>query len=105
MKRKVQRVRFQRVTSGSPIPTTESQHVEDQIARMIASAYASDHPDLFQSITKKHGEQQVSGPVAAAAAVTGAPPVNAAGPGSIWSVEHEEDMGIQRPAARRKTSG
>lgn len=90
-KRQTRRVNIRREKSAVPLPCAEIPLVEDLIAGMIAAAFASEHPELFRSSDDETVKQQVSGSVAAAAEVTGAPPVNAAGPDDHMELEpHDE---------------
>jgi len=70
------------------MPTAEWETAESLLARLVARAYAADHPELFHPAVIAGETEENSGPPAAAAAVAGAPPANAGGP-EEWSVEHD----------------
>jgi hypothetical protein len=63
-----------------PMPAAEWQATERLYAKLLARAIAHDHPEWFQSCRTESKESEDAGPPAAAAAVTGALPVNADGP-------------------------
>ncbi len=61
------------------MPVEEWQAAESLLARLVARAYASDHPELFRPAVVPTANEESSGPPAAAAAVAGALPANAGG--------------------------
>lgn len=71
-------------------PPSEIAAAERVLARLIARAFARDHPYLFRPSGAALAEHETSGPPAAAAAVAGAPPANVGGP-EQGSAEHEPD--------------
>ncbi len=76
------RRRFTVVTkiAAEPMPMEEWQAAESLLARLVARAYAADHPELFRR-PEAHSKQELSsGPPAATAVVAGALPANAGGP-------------------------
>jgi len=76
-----------------PMPTADFEASERVLARLIARAYAADHPELFGARERT----TASGPPAAAAAVAGAPPASAGGPEEM-ELEHGDngDVGQRR---------
>ena len=66
--------------AAEPMPVEEWQAAESLLARLVARAYAADHPELFRPAVAPNESQESSGPPAAAAAVAGALPANAGGP-------------------------
>ena len=84
------RRRFSVITriAAEPMPVEEWQAAESLLARLVARAYAADHPELFRPVVAQGETREDSGPPAASAAVAGAPPANAGGP-EEWSVEHD----------------
>jgi len=71
-----------------PMPVDEWRAAESLLARLVARAYAADHPELFRPTIARSGREQDSGPPAATAVVAGALPANAGGPDKE-SREHE----------------
>lgn len=85
------RRRFPVVTkiAAEPMPMDEWQAAESLLARLVARAYAADHPELFRR-PEVHSRQELSsGPPAATAVVAGALPANAGGPDKE-SREHDD---------------
>ncbi len=81
------RLAFAGQVSPDPMLVEDWQTTEALLARFVARAYAADHPELFRPLGIAGENRESSGPPAAAAAVAGAPPVNAGGP-EKWSMEH-----------------
>jgi len=75
------------------MPAADFEAAERVLARLIARAYAADHPELFGA----QKEMTTSGPPATAAAVAGAPPASAGGPEEM-ELEHGDngDVGQRR---------
>jgi hypothetical protein len=63
-----------------PMPAEEWQAAERLLAKLVARAYAADHPDLLQARRTESTHPKSSGPPATAAAVAGALPASAGGP-------------------------
>jgi len=74
--------RFTVVTriAAEPMPVEEWRAAESLLARLVARAYAADHPELFRPAIARSENEQGSGPPAATAVVAGALPANADGP-------------------------
>jgi hypothetical protein len=60
------RCAFHKLVASKPISTSEFEIVERNLARLVALAYASDHPDLFTPGT----DEAADGPPPASSAVT-----------------------------------
>jgi hypothetical protein len=91
------RIKFRRrFVTATPSPS-EIAAAERVLARLIARAFARDHPHLFTPPGAALAEHETSGPPAAAAAVAGAPPANAGGP-EQRSRENERTTNL--PAAK-----
>jgi len=74
--------------AGEPMRPEEWRATDSLLARLVALAYAADHPELFSPAVAQSEREPDSGPPAAAAAVAGAPPANAGG-AEDWSAEHD----------------
>ena len=89
---------MQRRLSQEPVPETVLSAAEDLLARLIARAYAADHPELFVLRVADQPETQPLGPPPAAKADADAPAAQDGGPGQNWSLErHDESAPIRRP--------
>lgn len=76
------RRRFTVVTkiAAEPMAMEEWQAAESLLARLVARAYAADHPELFRRPEVYSRQELSSGPPAATAVVAGALPADAGGP-------------------------
>lgn len=79
-KRKGRRFTVVTKIAAEPMPVEEWRAAESLLARLVARAYAADHPELFRCPSTPDEDRHSSGPPAAAAAVAGALPANAGGP-------------------------
>jgi len=66
--------------AAKPMLAEEWRAAESLLARLVARAYAADHPELFRPAIARSDNEQGSGPPAATAVVAGALPANAGGP-------------------------
>jgi hypothetical protein len=83
------RFTFRASIAQEPMPVEEWQAAERLLAKLVARAYAADHPELFHPAVTPSLSTQSSGPPAAAAAVVGAPPANAGGPDRESREQHD----------------
>jgi hypothetical protein len=67
----------------------QQRPAERLLARLVAQAYAADHPELLRPPVIPQESKLVSGPPATAAAEGSAPLPSAGGP-EDWSVEHDD---------------
>ena len=67
MKRTKRELRIKVWFSPAPMTAEGERTAERLIARLIARAFAADHPQLFGKWSKQQDETTVSGPPAAAA--------------------------------------
>jgi len=79
-KRKGRRFTVVSKIAAEPMPVDEWRAAESLLARLVARAYAADHPELFRRPDTSDADTQNSGPPAATAVVAGALPANAGGP-------------------------
>lgn len=85
------KVLFRKTASTKTLSSVDKNLAIDLLSRMIArSVLESCNYPIPPGDSSADVHRQLSGPVAAAAEVTGAPPVNAAGLENDRSVEHEE---------------
>ena len=61
-----QPIRFTATIAREPMPQHEWVAVQDLLARMIARAYAAEHPELFRPVVAPSEVTEDSGPPAAA---------------------------------------
>ena len=73
-------ITYRVAVAAEPMPAEDLRAVELLVARLVARAYAADHPGLFRPAVPQMESEQSSGPPAAAAAVAGALPAHAGGP-------------------------
>ena len=59
-KKQHNRFKFNRVFSEEPLQKPEWSNLEDLLARLIAQAYAEEHPESFQTTNSNHSSDQVS---------------------------------------------
>jgi hypothetical protein len=55
-KRGHQKISYRRESSGDTLAAGDLQALEDILAKMIAAAYAREHPDLFRSFVSMKRE-------------------------------------------------
>ena len=84
-----ERFTFRATLAEKPMPAEEFAAAERMLARLIARAYAADHPKLFHPAVTPSESRQSSGPPAAAAAVGSAPLPSAGGPEKLELEQHE----------------
>ena len=66
--------------ASEPMSSQEVQTAERILAKMIARAYAADHPELFAPQRTQRADSTISGSAATGATGAGALPANAADP-------------------------
>ncbi len=74
------------------MPAQEWQAAESLLARLVARAYAADHPELFRPAIAKSEPTDDSGASPAARADAAAPTARGGGP-EKWSMEHDDNHG------------
>lgn len=87
--RKRRPITITRVVAPEPIPAEDLAAAERMLARLVARAYAADHPELFGKHTDSSEDH--SGPPAAAAAVVGGLPASAGAPERETS-DHDDNV-------------
>lgn len=51
-------IQTRQVASAEPMATHEWQQAEEMLAKLVARAFASDHPELFAAMNRdSHGER------------------------------------------------
>ena len=85
------RITIRRHVAAETMSPEQYAAVKRRLARLVAHAYAADHPGMFTTSTESANHES-SGPPAAAAAVAGALPANAGGP-DRESREHHDVQG------------
>lgn len=94
--RSVRRLTIRTRIASEAMPAADLDAAERIVARLVARAYAAEHPELFGPRLSQIVHTEDSGPPAAAAAVTGAPPASAGGPGKM-----ELEQGVSKTVSRR----
>jgi len=74
------RFRIVRRVAPEPMPAEEWQAAERLLARLIARAYAADHPELFRLAAGASDKATLTGPSAAARAEAATPAARGGGP-------------------------
>jgi hypothetical protein len=85
------RLGFRRQISPGPMTDQEQQAAERALARLIASAHAADHPELFETGAADGSRPKIPGPPSAAAEVSDTPAEREGGPDTTWSLEYDKD--------------
>jgi hypothetical protein len=62
--------------------------VKQRLARIVAQAYATDHPEFFPGRSRAEADHHTSGPPPTPREDAGAPPARGGGPGKL-ELEHD----------------